>query len=65
MKSKIKINKVQCPKCKDVIASEHRHDFVWCRCGNVAIDGGKDYIKRSAYSTEWKELSEYCSAEEI
>ena len=37
--------KLRCNKCGDIIESKHRHDMVWCGCGAVAIDGGKDYIK--------------------
>lgn len=43
----IKVNRVKCLICNDTIESKHRHDFVYCNCGNVAVDGGKDYLKRS------------------
>jgi hypothetical protein len=36
---------IQCRKCFAVIKSTHRHDFVWCDCKSVAIDGGKDYTR--------------------
>ena len=39
-------NKVQCHKCADTIESTHRHDFVSCSCGNIAVDGGKEYLRR-------------------
>lgn len=39
-------NKIQCAHCKDIIESEHRHDFRWCKCGKVAVDGGKEYRRR-------------------
>ena len=39
--------RVQCFKCKDIIQSMHRHDFKWCECRSVAIDGGGDYTKMS------------------
>lgn len=39
-------NKIQCNICKDIIESKYTHDFKWCECGNVAIDGGKEYMKR-------------------
>jgi hypothetical protein len=35
----------RCKKCNTVIQSKHRHDFVWCKCGAIAIDGGAEYIK--------------------
>lgn len=41
-------NKAQCKLCNDVIESMHRHDFKWCKCGEIAVDGGKSYIKRAA-----------------
>ena len=40
-------NKIKCKKCEDVIESMHRHDFKWCSCGQCAVDGGHDYLKRS------------------
>ena len=41
-------NRAQCRKCNDIIESTHTHDFVRCGCGEIAVDGGKSYIKRSA-----------------
>ena len=38
---------IRCKKCGDAIYSHHRHDMRFCRCGAVAIDGGRDYIKLS------------------
>ena len=58
---KIIVNKIRCNKCGDVIESVHRHDFKFCKCGAVAVDGGKDYLKRSFRDTpdDFTELSEY------
>jgi len=36
-------NVVKCNKCEDIIESKHRHDFKWCKCGSVAVDGGLEY----------------------
>lgn len=36
---------VMCRKCLDIIQSKHRHDFVRCTCGAIAIDGGADYTR--------------------
>lgn len=62
---KIKANKIRCKLCGDVIESKTRHDFVWCKCGACAVDGGHDYTKR-AWSGEvenpydiFEELTEY------
>lgn len=37
--------KVKCRKCRNIIQSQHRHDFVWCPCGAIAIDGGNAYTR--------------------
>ena len=37
--------KYRCKKCDDVIQSKGRHDFVWCKCGAIAVDGGNDYTR--------------------
>jgi tRNA(Ile2) C34 agmatinyltransferase TiaS len=42
------VNKAQCKLCGDVIESKHGHDFVRCKCGEIAVDGGKNYLRRSA-----------------
>ena len=41
-------NKAQCKICKDIIESTHRHDFVRCKCGEIFVDGGIDYLRRGA-----------------
>lgn len=51
-------NKVKCLLCNDVIESTHSHDFKWCSCKNVAVDGGKSYLKRMYKKDEYEELSE-------
>ena len=48
MRTIVVTNKAQCKLCGDVIESTHRHDFKWCKCGEIAVDGGKSYIKRAA-----------------
>lgn len=51
-------NMAQCLYCKDVVTSEHEHDYKECSCGKLAIDGGTSYLKRSfANSRKWRELS--------
>ena len=56
---KIKSNKIQCNKCKDIIESYHGHDFKWCSCESVAVDGGKNYLRRIGWEEDITELSEY------
>ena len=58
---KIKRNAIKCNHCGDVIESTHVHDFKWCSCKTVAVDGGKDYYKRSFVNSpaDFEELSEW------
>ncbi len=37
--------KVKCKKCGDIIQSKSVHNFVSCKCGAVAVDGGNDYLR--------------------
>ena len=46
MKKIIK-NAIQCKLCNDVIESTDRHNYVECKCGACAVDGGPDYLRRS------------------
>lgn len=55
-------NKIRCKHCGDVIESKYRHDFVVCSCGTVAVDGGKDYLRRcfqTSPEADYEELSVY------
>ena len=48
MREKILHNRAKCKLCNDIIESTHRHDFVSCSCGEIFVDGGKDYLRRGA-----------------
>lgn len=37
------VNSLQCPSCNHVIISYNRHDFKFCSCGKVSVDGGSWY----------------------
>lgn len=50
-------NSAKCLKCGDEIESTHRHDFVSCRCGNIAVDGGKAYLRRVGGLTDYVDTS--------
>ena len=58
---KILSNRVKCLSCEDIIYSAHRHDYVKCSCGNVAVDGGMSYLRRVGFN--YKELSVMISEE--
>lgn len=57
-------NKAKCNKCGEIVESKHRHDFVRCSCKNLAVDGGKDYLKRLYKEHGYEELSEVTENEE-
>ena len=52
-------NAAQCLNCNDIIESKHRHDFVSCKCGELCVDGGLDYLRRVGNINMMKDLSEY------
>lgn len=39
-------NSAVCLSCGDKIFSAHRHDYVTCTCGAIAVDGGQEYLRR-------------------
>lgn len=62
----IKRNIIKCTHCGDVIESIHVHDFKYCSCGTVTVDGGKEYCKRSFKNSpdDFEDLSEWEDEEE-
>ena len=57
---KIKVNRAKCKKCKDIIESKFRHDFIGCKCGEIFVDGGLVYLRRGAFDfNNFEEMSEY------
>jgi tRNA(Ile2) C34 agmatinyltransferase TiaS len=52
-------NALRCGKCGDEIESKHRHDFKWCKCGAIAVDGGLEYLRRVGDWPSATELSTY------
>jgi hypothetical protein len=47
MKKVLIQNELECKNCGDIVHSAYRHDFKYCKCGSVAVDGGMDYVRRS------------------
>jgi ribosomal protein L37E len=54
---KILQNQIRCNKCGDEPYSAHRHDFKYCKCGAVAVDGGMEYLRRVGNPDEYTDLS--------
>ena len=38
-------NRAKCKLCESIIESFHRYDYVTCKCGEIAIDGGNDTFR--------------------
>ena len=57
----IRKNCIRCRQCGDVIVSRSVHDFKFCKCGTVAMDGGNEYLRRCFKNgtDDFEELSEY------
>jgi hypothetical protein len=41
-------NRAKCKLCKDIIESFHQHDYVACKCGEIAVDGGQHILRAAA-----------------
>lgn len=50
-------NAIRCKKCGEVIESKSVHEFKFCKCGAVAVDGGYDYLRRCGNLDDFEELS--------
>ena len=53
----IKLNRIKCKLCGDIIISIHVHDFKFCKCGSVAVDGGHDYLRRCGERKNYEDMS--------
>ena len=53
-------NSAHCLVCDDELVSTHRHDFKYCSCGRLAVDGGLAYTRR-LFSKDalWEDTSLY------
>lgn len=54
---KILRNSIRCKKCGEEIVSNSRHDYVECKCGACAVDGGHDYLRRCGDREDYEETS--------
>jgi len=55
----IYLNAVTCHKCTYFIRSRNRHDMVSCSCGNISVDGGSMYLKRSGHGVTDRSYTEH------
>lgn len=54
MKAIFEVLGIRCLKCKDEIWSRHVHDFRWCKCKCVAVDGGRHYLKITGHQDDFE-----------
>ncbi len=62
MRCHILKNVIQCKHCGDIIESTSTHDFKYCSCQTVFVDGGHEYLRRGFLTSpedDYEELSEY------
>jgi len=59
LNKKIVRNAIKCRHCLDVIESTNVHDFKYCSCKKVGIDGGFDYLKRLGEPADYEEMSNW------
>ena len=54
-------NAIKCNHCGEVIESKSVHDFKWCSCETVFVDGGLEYARRGYKNStdDFEDLSEY------
>ena len=53
---------IQCKKCSETIQSKHVHDFKFCSCGTVGIDGGISAGNRIlGHLSDMENRSTYCA----
>lgn len=53
----IMVNQARCKRCGDEPFSRHRHDYVECGCGTIAVDGGREYLRRIGDPHDIEEMS--------
>lgn len=62
---KIIENKIKCKHCGEIIESKHTHDFKYCKCGTVAVDGGLLYLRRCFKTSPEEDFEELSVCEDF
>lgn len=44
----VTVTTAQCPTCKDILYSRANHDFKYCSCGEIFVDGGFQHTRIGA-----------------
>jgi hypothetical protein len=56
---------VKCKLCRDTIYSRARHDFRYCSCGNVFVDGGQYDVGRQGLNVKDSFTPAFMNLEEV
>lgn len=65
-KAKLKRNRLGCAKCGDIIESKSGHDFRYCKCSAIFVDGGLNYCRCGGNAlTDIIDLAEYEKESEV
>lgn len=63
---RILVNAIKCKQCGEIIESTEQHQYVSCKCGACAVDGGHEYLRRSFQSPDcYFELSVMEASDEM
>lgn len=59
MPDRIIRNAIRCERCNTIVESIRRWGVVTCACGDVAVDGGRAYLRRMTFrdGATYEELS--------
>ena len=57
-----KFGSIRCKHCDDIITSYHVHDFKYCKCGKVFVDGGNEYLRFGFPQSPWEDHIEILSS---
>lgn len=50
--------KIQCKHCKEIIEGDKRGTYIECKCGKVAIDETKYYVRVIGDFKDWEEVKD-------
>jgi hypothetical protein len=49
-------NAARCRRCSVVVESTYVHHYQECSCGSIAVDGGREYLRRVGNARDIEEL---------
>lgn len=55
LEPKLVLNRAKCNRCETVVRSTYRWDFQPCKCGYLAVDGGRAYQRLVVYDVDGAE----------